>query len=266
MRTTAPTSTHRAQRPGSDRASPSSIESVSLVNNKGACTPPASPRAIDTTHAVRSHLGKFPPPRLDTTRLPPALLEATAARARHDQMRRGMHNSDVFLAPPAWPGGGDFLAEGGHHQHAGRDPPAPGRRQRRRRRRRREGPVRVPGRCDPAVFIQASPACHDARRPCWLTASDLASFATSIHTAMGATLSFATAPSPARIAGGTGTLSSGQVPGLAQPFGTLGVGTRRLRSRTTSTGASQRFPSDWPCPRKTYSIADDEITEMEHER
>jgi Fic family protein len=54
---------------------------------------------LDTSNAVHYHLGKFPPPQLDYARLMPVLLEATAALARYDQMLRGMHNSEIFLAP-----------------------------------------------------------------------------------------------------------------------------------------------------------------------
>lgn len=54
---------------------------------------------FDTSNAVHYHLGKFPPPQLDYARLMPGLLEATAALARYDQMLRGMHNSEIFLAP-----------------------------------------------------------------------------------------------------------------------------------------------------------------------
>lgn len=54
---------------------------------------------FDTSNAVPYHLGRFPPPQLDYARLMPGLLEATAALARYDQMLRGMHNSEIFLAP-----------------------------------------------------------------------------------------------------------------------------------------------------------------------
>jgi len=54
---------------------------------------------LDTSDAVHYHLGKFPPPQLDYARLMPGLLDATAALARYDQMLRGMHNSEIFLAP-----------------------------------------------------------------------------------------------------------------------------------------------------------------------
>jgi Fic family protein len=54
---------------------------------------------FDTTQAVSYHLGKFPPVDLRYERLLPSLLGATAALARYDQMLRGLHNSELFLAP-----------------------------------------------------------------------------------------------------------------------------------------------------------------------
>lgn len=54
---------------------------------------------LDTSQAVPYHLGKFPPAGLDYARLLPSLLDATAALARYDQMLRGLHNSELFLAP-----------------------------------------------------------------------------------------------------------------------------------------------------------------------
>ena len=57
------------------------------------------PTPIDTSHAVSYHLGKFPPVDLQYQRLLPSLLNATAALARYDQMLRGLHNSELFLAP-----------------------------------------------------------------------------------------------------------------------------------------------------------------------
>lgn len=54
---------------------------------------------IDTSQAVHYHLGKFPPAGLDYQQLMPGLVGATAALARYDQMLRGLHNSELFLAP-----------------------------------------------------------------------------------------------------------------------------------------------------------------------
>lgn len=49
--------------------------------------------------AVQYHDGKFPPEALDYPRILPALLSATDALARYDQMLKGMHNSEIFQAP-----------------------------------------------------------------------------------------------------------------------------------------------------------------------
>ncbi|MDN5872283.1 MAG: Fic family protein [Nitrococcus sp.] len=54
---------------------------------------------VDTAQAVRYHDGQFPPASLGYARLLPALLAATDALARYDQMLKGMHNSEIFLAP-----------------------------------------------------------------------------------------------------------------------------------------------------------------------
>lgn len=54
---------------------------------------------VETSGAVHYHLGKFPPGDLDLARLMPPLLSATTALARYDQMLRGLHNSELFLAP-----------------------------------------------------------------------------------------------------------------------------------------------------------------------
>lgn len=54
---------------------------------------------LDLGQAVHYHLGRFPPVALDYRRLMPGLLGATAALARYDQMLRGLHNSELFLAP-----------------------------------------------------------------------------------------------------------------------------------------------------------------------
>lgn len=54
---------------------------------------------LDLSHAVNYHTGKFPPESLDYARLMQTLLGATDALARHDQMLKGLHNSEPFLAP-----------------------------------------------------------------------------------------------------------------------------------------------------------------------
>lgn len=54
---------------------------------------------LDTSQAVHYQAGQFPPAALDYGRLMPSLLGATAALARYDQMLRGLHNSELFLAP-----------------------------------------------------------------------------------------------------------------------------------------------------------------------
>lgn len=54
---------------------------------------------LDISRAAHYHLGKFPPAELNYSRLMPNLLAATDALARYDQMLKGMHNSELFLAP-----------------------------------------------------------------------------------------------------------------------------------------------------------------------
>jgi Fic family protein len=54
---------------------------------------------LETSKAVFYHDHKFPPSQLDYGRIMPALLAATDALARFDQMLQSMHNSEVFLAP-----------------------------------------------------------------------------------------------------------------------------------------------------------------------
>lgn len=55
--------------------------------------------SLDISQAVHYHAGQFPPGALEYARLMSGLLGATAALARYDQMLRGMHNSELFLAP-----------------------------------------------------------------------------------------------------------------------------------------------------------------------
>lgn len=54
---------------------------------------------LDTSKAVFYHDGQFPPKALDYARVIPALLAATDALARYDQMLKGLHNNEIFLAP-----------------------------------------------------------------------------------------------------------------------------------------------------------------------
>lgn len=54
---------------------------------------------VDLTQSVNYHYGAFPPQSFDTARVIGALLEATDALARYDQMLKGMHNSEILLAP-----------------------------------------------------------------------------------------------------------------------------------------------------------------------
>jgi Fic family protein len=55
--------------------------------------------SLDLSKAVHYHAGQFPPARLDYGPMLPAMLAATDALARYDQMLQGMHNSKIFLAP-----------------------------------------------------------------------------------------------------------------------------------------------------------------------
>ncbi len=54
---------------------------------------------LDTSKAVSYHDGQFPPEKLNYAQLLPALLAATDALARFDQMLHGLHNNEIFLAP-----------------------------------------------------------------------------------------------------------------------------------------------------------------------
>lgn len=55
--------------------------------------------SINLTRAIDYHYGFFPPRLFDTSRVLGPLLEATDALARYDQMLKGMHNSEILLAP-----------------------------------------------------------------------------------------------------------------------------------------------------------------------
>lgn len=61
--------------------------------------PVTVPPQLDFSQAVDYHYGQFPPAELDGMRLVKPLSAAAAALARYDQMLKGMHNSEILLAP-----------------------------------------------------------------------------------------------------------------------------------------------------------------------
>lgn len=54
---------------------------------------------LNLDDAVQYHYDQFPPKQLDYGRLVGALVKATEALARYDQMLKNMHNSEILLAP-----------------------------------------------------------------------------------------------------------------------------------------------------------------------
>lgn len=54
---------------------------------------------LDFSDAVDYHYNKFPPNRINEGQLLQPLSQASAAIARYDQMLKGMHNSEILLAP-----------------------------------------------------------------------------------------------------------------------------------------------------------------------
>lgn len=54
---------------------------------------------VDLSNSVDYHYGAFPPQSFDIARVIGPLLEATDSLARYDQMLKGMHNSEILLAP-----------------------------------------------------------------------------------------------------------------------------------------------------------------------
>ncbi|MFT6179990.1 MAG: hypothetical protein ACJAQT_003515 [Akkermansiaceae bacterium] len=58
-----------------------------------------SSKELDLKGAVSYHSGQFPPDQLDYSALMEPLLKATDSLARYDQMLKGMHNSEILLAP-----------------------------------------------------------------------------------------------------------------------------------------------------------------------
>lgn len=57
------------------------------------------PSDLDLSQAVDYHYGQFPPQQIDAMRLVKPLSRAASALARYDQMLKGMHNSEILLAP-----------------------------------------------------------------------------------------------------------------------------------------------------------------------
>lgn len=55
--------------------------------------------AIHLENAVNYHYDQFPPQNLDISKFINELLQATSALAKYDQMLKGMHNSEILLAP-----------------------------------------------------------------------------------------------------------------------------------------------------------------------
>lgn len=54
---------------------------------------------LDLSAAVQYHYDQFPPKTIDALRLIKPLAAASSALARYDQMLKGMHNSEILLAP-----------------------------------------------------------------------------------------------------------------------------------------------------------------------
>ena len=57
------------------------------------------PTNLDFSTAVDYHYNRFPPVIGSYNRLIKPLSRASAALARYDQMLKGMHNSEILLAP-----------------------------------------------------------------------------------------------------------------------------------------------------------------------
>src|ERR1051325_7007168 len=54
---------------------------------------------LDLSDAVSYHYGRFPPKLKDYEKLVKPIARASAALARYDQMLKGMHNTEILLAP-----------------------------------------------------------------------------------------------------------------------------------------------------------------------
>lgn len=60
---------------------------------------PMNDNTVDLSEAVPYHTGQFPPQQLDFAPLIDQIIKATDSLARYDQMLKGMHNSEILLAP-----------------------------------------------------------------------------------------------------------------------------------------------------------------------
>lgn len=56
-------------------------------------------QALDLSQAVSYHYDKFPPGKIDLEKIMPALLAATDALARYDELLKFLRNSEILLAP-----------------------------------------------------------------------------------------------------------------------------------------------------------------------
>lgn len=56
-------------------------------------------KSLNLEHAIYYHDGKFPPQSIDLAKILPALLSATDAISRYDQMLKNLHNNEILLAP-----------------------------------------------------------------------------------------------------------------------------------------------------------------------
>lgn len=54
---------------------------------------------LNINEAVPYHDGQFPPQHIDLVKIMPALINASSAIARYDQMLKNMHNNDILLVP-----------------------------------------------------------------------------------------------------------------------------------------------------------------------
>ncbi len=58
-----------------------------------------APNSLDMSDTVQYHYDQFPPAEIDAARLIRPLARAASSLARYDQMLKGMHNSEILLAP-----------------------------------------------------------------------------------------------------------------------------------------------------------------------